>query len=223
MKRILVLLFVLFAIGSARVDAAVLCAGPGQSGCAGGNYTTYQAALNAAVGGDTILLQMGATFSEDISLPYKASMDATHHILTRSGVTSTGTVEPTSSYPVANLRPCPSTFNVDWMNCSALLGSQNMAKFATIKPATNNAYAVRTAATGSGSPVSYYDFLWVEFRANSFGGNSLIGILNDTASFPAGSSANLPHHFVFRAVRRSRRSRVGAVPRVPDRRQRRPD
>jgi hypothetical protein len=198
MKRILALLFVLFAIGSARVDAAVICAGPGQSGCAT-NFNTLQAAINAAVAttNDVIILQMGAVFNEDISLPVKSGADATHQIYIRSGVTSTGTFEPTSSYPVANLRPCPSTYNVDWMNCSALLGSQNMAKFATIKPATNNAYAVRTAATGSGTPVSYYNFQWVEFRANSFGGNSLIGILNDTASFPAGDSGDLPHHFVF--------------------------
>lgn len=194
MMRYLSLAFLLLVSGAARLDAAVLDVGPG---CA---YTTVQSALNAAsaLNNDVVWLKTGAMFdTENVSLPYKTGADATHQVYVRSGLISCGVYEPESSYPAAGVRVCPSTVTIDWMNCSVLPGSQDMSKYATIKALNNNFYAVRTAATGTGPPVSYYNFSRVVFAANAYAGNSLIGILNDTAPMTTGSAAMTPDHITF--------------------------
>lgn len=169
-------------------------------------YTTVQAAINAASAGDEILLEEGHLYVEDVTLPVKAGAGPSAILTIKTGVSSTGVTQSLSRYPSANIRICPSTFvsapdpiDGTTMNCSTR-SPQDMTRIAKIRPATNNAYAIRPVATGTGTPVSYYKFQWIEVVANAYGGNSLIGLLNDTAPFTTGTTAMLPHHFTFDQV-----------------------
>jgi hypothetical protein len=155
-----------------------------------------QNAINSAAAGTLILLQEGFEYVGDFSMPVKTGAGPTAKIEIRTGVNAAGVVQNVNRYPADNIRVCPSGYSSDWFSC-ATRSPYDMTRYAKIKPSSNNAYAIRTAATGSGTPVSYYKLRWLEFAANSFGGNSLIGILNDTAPMSTGSSAHLPHHFEF--------------------------
>jgi hypothetical protein len=130
-------------------------------------------------------------------MPVKSGVGDSSWVTIRTGVNATGVVQNVNRYPAENIRICPSTFNVDWMNC-ATRNPQDMTRIAKIRPSSNNAYGIRTVGTGTGTPVSYYKFQWLEFIPNAYGGNSLIGLLNDTAPINTGSAQTMtPHHFTF--------------------------
>ena len=166
------------------------------TGC---TYTTLQAAINAAVAGDLILTEEGATMTADFSLPVKAGAGSAAWVEIRTGVSSTGVVQLTSRYPAAGIRVCPLGFVQDWFDCSTR-NPYDVTRYTKIKASSNNAYAVRTAATADGTPVSYYRFKWLDFQSQSYGGNSIIGILNDTSTYATATSAMLPHHFEFTQI-----------------------
>lgn len=167
------------------------------SGC---DHTTIQAAITAAVAGDTILTEEGATFTEDLSLPQKASVGASARITIRTGVSSTGVIQSTSRYPAEGVRICPQNYSVDDYSCAGKAGETPLSRLTKIKPATNNAYAIRTASTATGTPVSYYTLQWLQVIPNAFAGNSLIGILNETATANDDPTQHLPHNIVIDRV-----------------------
>jgi hypothetical protein len=195
-RRSLALLIALLALplitGDLRARATItVCA----SGCTNTN-ANLQTAIDNAVAGDTILLQEGFTYVGDFTWPVKAGAGPSAITIIRTGVNSTGTIQPTTNYPAANIRICPSGYVQDWYDCTTR-APQDMTKIAKITPATNNTPALRTVDTGSGTPVSYYKTQWVEFVANTYGGNALIVISNDTNNMDTGSAALTPHHFTF--------------------------
>jgi hypothetical protein len=163
------------------------------------NNTQLQTAINAAVAGDVIKLQEGFTYVGDFTLPVKAGAGSSAWVEIRSGVNATGVEQADNRYTATDIRMCPSGFVQDWYDC-ATRSPQDMTRIAKLQVSSNNAYGVRTVATASGTPVSYYRFKWLEFTANTYGGNALIGLLNDTASYDSGGSAHLPHHFEFDRV-----------------------
>lgn len=185
--KVLAVVTVLLALGSPPPATLTVCA----SGC---GYTTVQAAVTAAAAGDTILLEEGATFTEDVSLPVKTGAGAGAQVTIRTGVNSSGAVQDTSRYPGTNIRVCPSGYSVDDYSCTGKAGEMPLTRYATIKPATNNAYAIRTANTGSGTAVSYYTLQWLRVIPNAFAGNSLIGITNETAAANDDPSLRLPNN-----------------------------
>src|SRR5688572_24359495 len=95
MKRLVCLLVCLVAAVAGRVDAAdrTVCA----SGC---QYATVQAAVDAAVPGDVILLRAGETFTGNVTLRAKTA-SATAFITIRSDA-------PDSAFPAATARLIPS-------------------------------------------------------------------------------------------------------------------
>ncbi len=197
-KKLFAVVVFLLVIGSAFTQARVATLTVCASGCTYTN-TQLQTAINAAVAGDTILLQEGFTYVGDFTLPVKAGAGSSAWTEIRTGVNSTGTVQATNRYPAANTRICPQGFVQDWYDCAAH-SPQDMTRIAKLQVLSNNAYGVRTVATGSGTPVSYYKFKYLEFVANTYGGNSIIGLLNDTASFDNDGAAQLPNHFEFDRV-----------------------
>lgn len=161
------------------------------SGC---DYTTVQAAVTAATADTVILLEEGETFVEDVSLPVKSGVGADAQVTIRTGVNATGVIQSTARYPAAGIRVCPDDYDVDDYDCAGKAGELDITRYATIQPATNNAYAIRTANTGSGTPVSYYTIQGIRLIPNAFAGNALIGITNETASANGDPTAHLPHH-----------------------------
>jgi hypothetical protein len=174
---------------NARAATLTVCA----TGC---GYTSPQTAVDAASPGDTVLLQSGATYGNLVLKP--KTNPSNLYVVIMTGVSSTGTVLPSSTFPVADVRTGPSF--------SAVL-----AKFV---PVGNNNVAIRTVTPGetggacSVAPCvsSYYELRNIEVGANNYGGNALISLgSNDTAGGLPGANSqdNLfeePHHFIIDRV-----------------------
>jgi hypothetical protein len=194
-------------VSNSAISTALANSGGGGGGGTPGTYTVcasgcnyglsaLQQAINAVPANSTILLQEGYTFIGDFSMPVKAGAGASAWITIRTGVNATGTVQASSRYTPEGVRICPSTYSVDWYNCAVRLGSQDTSILAKIQPATNNAYAIRTANSGSGTPVSYYRWELIHVIPNNYAGNSLVGITNETAPANGDPTTMLPHHIV---------------------------
>lgn len=166
------------------------------SGCEYVN-ANLQAALYAAVSGDTVLLESGFMYAGTTILPQKAG---TAYATIRTGVTSTGTVMATSSFPAANVR-------------LTAADSGNLAKF---QPTTNNLPGIRTvfpAGTGAGTGctvapcvASYWKVQWVEVLTGTYGGSALVdlGSNGTSGAMPSGdmqdTAAEEPHHIILDQV-----------------------
>lgn len=144
---------------AASADAAQLkvCT----TGC---TYTDPQAAINAAVAGDEILLETNHTYAGQFTLPAFtcAANDVTCYITIRTGVTSTGTVMANSSFPAANIRITPSYASV-------------LAKF---QPTVNNGNAIGTLSPPT--VTKWWHLKWLEFVAGTYGGAALLRFGNDS-------------------------------------------
>lgn len=98
MKRLLVLLAVLFS--ASYVEAATRCApSAAPAGGCTASYASMQAAITAAVAGDTVYGHAGTTYTESITLPNKG--------LLASYITITSDAS-SSDLPAANVRTGPS-------------------------------------------------------------------------------------------------------------------
>ncbi len=157
-------------------------------------------AIATSTGPKVILLEEGHLYNDDYILTVKGDASATNTVTVRTGVDANGVLQASTRYPADNIRICPSTYTdpIDSLkDCAGKPGSTDMSRLAKIKPITNNAYGISLTQTGSGTPVSYWNFRWIEFMANGYGGNSIIGLNNAIAPVLTGTTAMIPHHFTF--------------------------
>jgi hypothetical protein len=174
----LVLLCVCVTVSQQRLRAATLtvCA----SGC---TYTNsqLQTALNAAVGGDVILLQEGYLYQGTFTLPYHAT--PTSYVEVRTGVSATGaTLTVPGNFPAAGVKVGSS---------QATTG--NFAKFQSI---TSNQAAIRTPYNLN-PPSQYWRLKWIEVIENkgSATHSGPLIQLGSTTNADQPTSAHVPHHF----------------------------
>src|SRR5687767_6416911 len=92
-------LFILAAMAPVRAATLTVCA----SGC-GYTNANLQNAINAAVGGDVILLQAGYLYQGTFTLPYHAT--PTSYVEIRTGVDAAGNVLATNpgNFPAAGVK-----------------------------------------------------------------------------------------------------------------------
>jgi hypothetical protein len=191
------LLSLLFSFGlAAGLEAATITV------CATGCTTTdLQTAFNTAQPGDTILVQTTGVFTRAAGyvLPAKTcpANDATCIITVRAGVTSTGTLVASSSFPAAGIRVNPSTY---------------AAVFPDIVANGPNEPALRTVEPGEcASPpcvAKWWHLQWLEIKGNSYGGGALVllGSWADAAGLWAGGSnvqnlkSEVPHQITLDQV-----------------------
>ncbi len=133
-------------------------------------YSTIQAAVNAASRGDTIIVQAGRTYTETVNLPYKGP--GTEYITIQSSALS--------SLPAAGNRVQPSD-------------SVNMPTIRS--PYAGSEAAIR--AEPASNPPSYYKFVGIQIlRHNSTQFQQSPIYLGD---FGTGQDTygEVPHHFIF--------------------------
>jgi len=178
-KSLLVLLLALVPALAQAQTVRTLCA----SGC---TYTLTEAnlttAINASVGGDSILLQEGTT--TDVALVLPAHTGASM-VTIRTGVTSTGSLISSSQFPAADIRMTP-----------ALATSSNLA---ILRAKTNNTPAIRTASDIGSS--GYWTLKHLAFTSNTYGGEALIQLGSDSDNTGEQDSiARIPAHFTVNQV-----------------------
>lgn len=162
--------------------------------CASGctyNNSQLQTAINAANAGDLILLQEGQTYTGAFTVPVKSGAGPAAITTLRTGVSASGVVQSTTRYPAPNKRICPSGFVQDWYDCSTR-SPQDMTRIAKLAVSTDNTPVLKNANTAAGTPVTYWNFQWLEFVANVYGGNALIVWSNDTIDMDTGTSLMMP-------------------------------
>src|SRR5688500_13036963 len=77
------------------------------------DFTTLQAAIDAADAGDTILLQEGKTFTLTATMKVKAGAGLGAITEIRTGVNATGVVQATSRYVPDGYRVCPADYTLN--------------------------------------------------------------------------------------------------------------
>lgn len=185
MKRLLVVLFVLFPVVANAATTRKVYAG-GTSAAGDSTYTNaqLQSAIDDAAPGDTILLETAITYSGQFIGKFKScpAQNDTCYITIKTGVTSTGTVMAASSFPEANVR----------------VTVASAANFAKLTPTNNNGAAFAAENNGASSG-AYYKIQFIEFIGNSFGGSSIVLVGSDSpVTQPVASQS--PHHFYFDQV-----------------------
>lgn len=154
--------------------------------------------MDAAAPGDVILLNTTGVFSGTFIMRPKScpAQDDTCYITIRSGVTSSGTIVPTTNYPAANVRIAPTQTGL-----------------ATLTPSAVNSAAIRTvrvSETGSGCAVApcvtaYWKLQWLNILGSSGTATSGGGTLVEFGSMNGGADAQdtrakEPHHIIMDQV-----------------------
>jgi hypothetical protein len=159
MKKLLILVALLGV-------PAVLQAQTVRTLCPTGCTSTFteanlQAAINASVGGDSILTPENTTLDVALTLP---SHTGASMVTIRTGVTSTGTLIASSQFPAANIRMTPT-----------LATSSHLT---ILRAKTNNVPVFKTTDTiGSGG---YWTLKHLAITGNAYGGEALIQIGSDS-------------------------------------------
>ncbi|MGE0445900.1 MAG: hypothetical protein AB7P99_11785 [Vicinamibacterales bacterium] len=170
-----------FAAGGASAATRTVC----QSGC---QYSSVQAAIDAAVPGDTILLRAGQTFQEHIVLRAKSS-SATEYITIRSDAADSG-------LPAAGQRLIPEGkpgANVSRSQLARLIG----------RTGAYRAHPVIETELGA----HHYRLQFLDIDGvNSEGYYTLIELGENSS---AQTLSNAPHHIVFDRVYAHGNARVG--------------
>lgn len=186
MKKVFfVIIFWLFIAGSlSKASAATItvCA----SGCTNTN-AQFQTALNNAAAGDTILLQVGTTYTGDFLLKGKScpANNATCYITIRTGVDGVGAQIATTRFPATNVRITPTGTNS--------LGETYSSILAKIIPLSNNQPAFRTEEPPATVP-NWYKFQWLEIKGNTYGGTALMALGGDDRTVWTDTS-KIPHDY----------------------------
>lgn len=155
------------------------------SGC---TYTNsqLQAALDAAAAGDTVLLQAGHTYTGTFEMRRHGG---SLYVTVRTGVTSTGALIATSTFPASGVRMT-----------AGLAASLNLA---TLRANVNNAAALTTAAPASGLAPAYWHVKWLRFAQNASadmtGSGSLISCGRDSSA-SVRLQSEVASHFVFEQI-----------------------
>jgi hypothetical protein len=169
-------LFILAAMVPVRAATLTVCA----SGC---TYTNaqLQTALNAAVGGDVILLQEGYLYQGTFTLPYHAT--PTSYVEVRTGVSATGvTLTVPGNFPAAGVK--------------VGLTQATTGNFAKFQSVTSNGAAIRTPYNLN-PPSQYWRLKWIEVIENkgSATHSGPLIQLGSTTNADQPTSAHVPHHF----------------------------
>lgn len=141
-------------------------------GPSGRDYTTVQDAIDAAARGDTIVLDAGVTFTENVNLPYKGA--GTDYITIQSSALA--------SLPTAGNRVGPSdASNMPTIRADLSGGEPAISAF----PDTN--------------PPSYYQFIGIQIRRSLNDTSLTQGELVRIGYYGASqdSESEVPHHFIF--------------------------
>jgi len=159
----LILSLLIFAAAGLGQVTRTVCA----SGC---DHTTIQAAVDAANRGDTIEIEAGETFTEDITFPYKGA--GTAYITLQTSALG--------ALPAAGNR-------VDLGDLSAM---------PTIRSATaGSAAAIR--AEPAANPPSYYRFIGLEIRRHNSTAFQQSPIYLGDFGPGQDTYGEVPHHFIF--------------------------
>lgn len=167
------------ATDARRRTVRTLCA----SGCTATlTEANLQAQINAAAGGDEILLQAGTTTDVALTLPAHTGASM---VTIRTGVTSTGSIISAGSLPPANVRIAPATAT-----------SFNLA---TLRAKNNNTPAIVTSSAIGGN--GWWTLKDLVVTSNTFGGEALIQLGSDSnISGEQDSIARIPTNFTVERV-----------------------
>jgi hypothetical protein len=166
-RKVLAAAILALGVLTGRAEAATLtvCA----TGC---TYTNsqLQTALNAAVAGDSVLLQAGFTYVGNYTLRRHGGAS---NVTVRTGVTSTGSIISLGSFPAAGVRMT-----------NALATTYNLA---ILKSNINNEPALRTADPSAGVATQYWAIKWIKIIAGGtggafYGGGDLLRLGDDSNS-----------------------------------------
>lgn len=173
MPRVILAFVVSLFCLSARVEAAqiTVCA----SSCTYPN-SSLQLALNAATTGDEVLLESGFTYtapSTGFILGKKCGSPAWDCITVRTGVNSSGSILPLSSFPTAGVR----VTQTDAVAFAKIIPSvNNQPALRTVYPGETGTACAATPCTGDGWTVKWIEFVpkidWASRALVRFGTNN---------------------------------------------------